>query len=286
MARACAKLLADRDRSDRVLDQIVRFIAANKLQGVMVDFENVPVSAHQGSGRLSHSRMSAAFAPHGWIIAQAAPFDDSDWPYKAYDDIVDYTVLMAYDQVDERGPPGAIAAQDWYEKTLDKRMAQLPADSTIIAIGSWAYDWAGKEPATLLSFEDAMAAARDAGARVEFDPATNNPHFGYTESNGVTHQVWLLDGATAFNQIHAADPYAPAGYALWKLGLEDPSVLPVMGRPYNAPVPDSLKRIAIDLENVDFDGQGEILQVEGGSHAGRAPPDHGQGQRRYCRRAL
>ena len=30
-------------------------------------------------------------------------------------------------------PPGAIAGQNWYENMLDKRMADLPADSTIIA---------------------------------------------------------------------------------------------------------------------------------------------------------
>src|SRR6201999_2821683 len=64
-------------------------------------------------------------------------------------------------------------------------------------------------------------------------------------------------------QIQAAVPYRPAGYALWKLGFEDPSILPLMGRPYNAPAPDSLKHIANNLEDVDFDGQGEILRVEG-----------------------
>lgn len=256
-----AKLLADPARSDRLLDQIVRFVAAHKLQGVTVDFENVPAAAHKDLESFL-TRMSAAFAPRGWIIAQAAPFDDDEWPYQAYASIVDYTMLMAYDQVDEHGPAGAIAAQDWYERILDKRMRQLSADSTIIAIGSWAYDWAGKDAATLLSFEDAMATARDTGALVQFDPATNNPHFGYTESDGTSHQVWFLDGVTAFNQIHAADPYRPAGYALWRLGTEDPSVIPAMGRRYDAPAPASLKHIAINLENVDFDGEGEVLRVE------------------------
>ena len=257
-----AKLLADGARSDQLLKQIVSFIAAHRLQGVTVDFENVPVAAHKDLGAFL-TRMSAAFAPHGWIIAQAAPFDDDEWPYKTYAGIVDYTMLMAYDQVDERGPAGPIAGQDWYEKALDKRMRELPADATIIAIGSWAYDWPGSGPATLLSFEDAMATARDSGASVQFDSATNNPHFAYTEANGTPHQVWLLDGATAFNQMHAADPYRPAGYALWKLGLEDPSILPVMGRKYGASAPDSLKHIPVNLENVDFDGEGEILRVEG-----------------------
>ncbi len=255
------KLLSDRARSDQLLDQIIQFVAVNKFQGVTIDFEDVPTGAHKDLEDFL-SRMSAAFAPHDWIIVQAVPFDDDHWPYKTYADIVDYTMLMAFDQVDEKGPPGSIAGQTWYETTLDKRMGQLPADSTIIALGSWAYDWADKNPASNSSFEDAMATARDNGATVEFDPASNNPHFRYDESDGTKHDVWFLDGVTAFNQIHAADPYRPAGYALWRLGSEDPSILPLMGRPYDAPAPESLKHIANSIESPDYDGEGEILRVE------------------------
>jgi cellulose synthase/poly-beta-1,6-N-acetylglucosamine synthase-like glycosyltransferase/peptidoglycan/xylan/chitin deacetylase (PgdA/CDA1 family) len=256
-----ARLLADPARSDALLGQITRFLAQGKFQGLTVDFENVPQSAHKDlEGFLT--RMSAAFAPHGWIIAQAAPFDDDAWPYQAYANIVDYTVLMAYDETDESGAPGAIAGQDWYEKTLDKRMRQLPADSTIVAIGSYGYDWVKGGSTQVNSFENVMTSARDNGATVQFDPATNNPHFSYDDNDG-HHNVWFLDGVTAFNQIHAADPYRPAGYALWKLGYEDPSILPLMGRRYDAGAPPSLRHIANNLEDVDFDGQGEILRVEG-----------------------
>src|SRR5690606_2521250 len=90
-----ARLLADRARSDRLLNQIVGFIAAHRLQGVTVDFENVPPGAHRDLQAFL-TRLSAAFAPHGWIIAQAAPFDDDAWPYRTYAGIVDYTMLMAY----------------------------------------------------------------------------------------------------------------------------------------------------------------------------------------------
>jgi len=105
-----AKLLADRKRSDQLLDQIVQFVAANKFQGVTIDFEEVPMGAHKDLEDFL-SRMSAAFAPHDWIIAQAAPFDDDDWPYQTYADIVDYTMLMAYDQTDENGAPGRLQAR-------------------------------------------------------------------------------------------------------------------------------------------------------------------------------
>ena len=255
-----AKLLTDRARADKLLDQIIAFVAANKLQGVTIDFEELPQGAHKDLEDFL-TRMSAAFAPHDWIIAQAVPFDDNSWPYQTYANIVDYTMLMAYDQVDDQGPPGSIAGEDWYEKTLDARMRQLPADSTIIVIGSWAYDWPANETAAPVSFEDAMGYARDNDATVQFDPASNNPHFNY-EEDGVKHQVWFLDGVTAFNQIHAADPYRPAGYALWRLGSEDTSILPLMGRAYDAPAPASLRRIPYDTENPDYDGEGEILRVE------------------------
>jgi len=221
----------------------------------------VPKGAHRDLEDFL-TRLSAAFASHDWIIAQAAPFDDDDWPYHTYADIVDYTILMAFDETDDHGAPGAVAGQDWYERVLDKRMKQLSADSTIIAIGSYGYDWVKGGTTLSYGFEGAMTTARDNGASVQFDPDTNNPHFSYEDNDG-THQVWFLDGVTAFNQIHAADPYRPAGYALWKLGYEDPSIIPLLGKPYNFPAPDSLRHIANNVENVDYDGQGEFLRVEG-----------------------
>jgi cellulose synthase/poly-beta-1,6-N-acetylglucosamine synthase-like glycosyltransferase/peptidoglycan/xylan/chitin deacetylase (PgdA/CDA1 family) len=255
-----ARLLADPARSQKLAKQIVAFLAANKLQGVTIDFENVPQSAH-GNLEAFLSRLSQLFAPHNWIIAQAAPFDDPDWPYKAYAGIVDYTMLMAYDEADDSGPPGAIAGEGWFERTLDKRMRELPADSTIIAIGSYGYDWVNGGQAGTLGFSDAMVAARDSGAKIQFDDSTDNPRFSFREANGARHDIWFLDGVTAYNEIHDADAYQPAGYAVWRLGAEDPSVFPLLGRPYNAPAPNSLHTIPI-TDDVDFDGNGEVLRVE------------------------
>jgi cellulose synthase/poly-beta-1,6-N-acetylglucosamine synthase-like glycosyltransferase/peptidoglycan/xylan/chitin deacetylase (PgdA/CDA1 family) len=254
-----AALLADPRRTETLARQIVNFLAANKLQGITIDFENVPKDVHGNLERFL-ARLSQLFAPHNWIIVQAAPFDDEDWPYKAYSQIVDYTMLMAYDEADDSSPPGPIAGQGWYERTLDRRMRELPADSTIVAIGSYGYDWINGGQANGVGFADAMVAARDSSAKIQFD-ASNNPHFSYEEADGTKHDLWFLDGVTAFNEIHAADLYQPAGYALWRLGAEDPSMLPLLGRPYNAPAPNNLHAIPT-TDDVDFDGNGEILRVE------------------------
>ncbi|MDE2499989.1 MAG: glycosyltransferase [Alphaproteobacteria bacterium] len=253
-------LLADPARRTALEDGIVSFLAKEKLQGVIIDFEEVPPTAYDDLGTFL-SELSADFVPHGWVIVQAAPYDDNKWPYATFAKSIDYTMLMAYDQHDEFDQPGAIAGEPWFESTLDTRMKVLSPNRTIIAIGSYAYDWHGGDSADDLSFQDAAIAARDSDARVDFDPATNNPHFSYIENNNVKHDVWFLDGVTAYNQIHAADIYQPAGYALWRLGSEDPSVWSVMGRPYGAGAPAALDKIPTN-EDVDFEGEGEILRVE------------------------
>ena len=259
-------LLADPARRATLEKGIVSFLAQNKLQGIVVDFEAVPQGAYKNLG-VFLSELSSLFAPHGWIVVQAAPYANDNWPYATFAKFVDYTMLMAYDEHDESDAPGAIAGEPWFEMTLDKRMKELSPNRTIIAIGNYAYDWYDKDAADDLSFQDAAVAARDSEARVDFDPNTNNPHFSYIENDTVKHEVWFLDGVTAYNQIHAADVYQPAGYALWRLGSEDPSVWSVFGRPYGAIAPATLNEIPTN-QDVDFEGNGEILRVEANPTSG------------------
>jgi cellulose synthase/poly-beta-1,6-N-acetylglucosamine synthase-like glycosyltransferase/peptidoglycan/xylan/chitin deacetylase (PgdA/CDA1 family)/spore germination protein YaaH len=254
-----AALLADVKRRVALEKNIEAFLATHKLQGVVVDFEEVPNGA-DGDLATFLRELEAQLAPQGRLVAVASPFDDETWPYATFGKIVDYTLLMAYDEHDQSDEPGSIAGQSWYESTLDRRMKVLAPDRTIIAIGSYAYDWNGG-PADALSFEDAMVAAEDSKSTIDFDDATNNPHFSYMEDGTIRHDIWFLDGATAFNEIHAADVYQPAGYALWRLGTEDPSVWTVLGRPYGTPAPQGLRDIPIS-DDIDFEGQGEILRVD------------------------
>ncbi len=255
-----ARLLADAPRRNALLNQIVAFMSAHRFPGLAVDFEEVPVSAHNDL-KTFLSEMSAAFAPHGWIIIQTVPFDDDTWPYEDYADIVDYTLLMAYDEHDDADVAGSIAGQAWFERNLAERMRVLDPQSTIIGIGNYGYDWHGQKYADSLNFQDAVLAARDSDADIDFDDATGNAHFSYMENDKSKHDVWFLDAVTAFNQIHAADTFRPAGYAIWRLGSEDPSLWPIMGRAYGAPAPDSLRDIPTS-QDVDFEGSGEILRVE------------------------
>jgi len=254
-----AELLADPLRRHILLGGIVHYLAANRFQGAVVDFESLPQGTYPDLQAFL-GEMKTAFAPHGWLIVLASPFDDDTWPYAAYANLVNYTLLMAYDEHDDTGPPGSIAGEAWFEQNLDKRMAVLAPARTIIGIGNYGYDWS-QGPTQAMTFQDAVIAARDSQAHITFDDQANNPHFSYLEDDNSKHQVWFLDGVTAYDQIHAADSYQPAGYALWKLGSEDPSTWTVLGRRYGTPAPGGLRNIPTS-QDVDFEGEGEILQVE------------------------
>jgi hypothetical protein len=76
-------------------------------QGLVIDFEEVPKDAH-GNMLAFLRELRTTLAPHGWLVAIAAPFDDPDWTYRSYAAATDYEILMAYDEPFEEGSPGPI----------------------------------------------------------------------------------------------------------------------------------------------------------------------------------
>ena len=254
-----ARLLANPAARTAHIDDIVAFLQSNKFQGLTIDFEEVPPKSQEDL-RDFLSELSSALTAHGMAMVLAVPFDDDSWPYATYGQIADYMLLMGYDQHWDQSAPGSIAGQDWFETILDKRMQELDPDRTIVAIGGYGYDWIKGHQTQELTFEEAVLSAKDSEAEIQFDPKTANPHFSFIEDDGNRHDVWFLDGITAFNEIEAGDAYRLAGYALWRVGSEDPSVWSVLGQPYGAPPPDGLREIGTS-QDTDFEGQGEILHV-------------------------
>jgi peptidoglycan-N-acetylglucosamine deacetylase len=261
-----ARLMADPARRKERLDAIVAFIESNNLQGIVIDFEQIPDAAHRDTLAFL-GEVRAVFKPRGWLTVVAAPFDDSHWNYKAYAKTCDFLMLMGYDEHWSAGEPGPVSSQSWFSTRLATRMRDLDPAHTIVAIGNYGYDWTeGEANAEDITFQEVMLTARDAKATIEFDPDTLNPRYSYGDG-GKTHRVWFLDAATAYNHLRAADRYRPAGYALWRLGAEDPSIWSVFPRSYNAPPPSSLETIT-PTNDVNFIGQGELLQIAAEPAAG------------------
>jgi cellulose synthase/poly-beta-1,6-N-acetylglucosamine synthase-like glycosyltransferase/peptidoglycan/xylan/chitin deacetylase (PgdA/CDA1 family)/spore germination protein YaaH len=264
-----ARAVVSEESRQRLIETLVQFVEQNKFAGLCVDFEEVTRET-QPNLLLFMQELHAAFQPHGWSVLQTVPFSDADWNYRDYAAASDYLMLMAYDEHWSTGPEiGAVASQNWYEQNLASRMRDLDPAKTIVALGSYGYEWVdGENHGKEVSFQEAVIASRDSEADITFDPATRNPFFKFDEEDESHHTIWFLDAVTAFNQMRAASGYHCAGFALWRLGSEDPSIWSVFGTNQENPSAEALRRIAYGYE-VDFEGTGELLRVQASPHDGQ-----------------
>lgn len=262
-----ARMVADENHRRQLIDALLNFVQSNNFGGVCIDLEEPPPSA-QANLLTFMQELHTAFVANKLIVTQAVPFADAEWNYKAYNAATDYSILMAYDQHWAGKEAGPVAAQSWFEETLIKRMAELDPAKTIIAIGSYGYDWSDAETeGKTVTFQEALITARESDATPAFDPTSKNLTFEYDEEDGSHHTVWFLDAVTAYNQMRAASGYKPAGFAVWRLGSEDPSIWSVLGIS-QPPGPDSLRDIEYGYQ-VDFEGNGELLDVMSRPQSGK-----------------
>ncbi len=254
-----------------LLRSLLDLLSRQGFGGVVVDFEEVDAESQPALLRFL-AEMHAAFALHGWQLGEAVPFDDDDWAYPAHAAVTDYLFLMAYDQHSAESPPGPVAAQGWFERLLEARLQQLDPAHVMVCLGGYGYDWTLgppnlKKTAQVVSFQESLRVAHDSEAPVRFDPDSKNPTVSYQDEDGARHQVWFLDAVTAYNEMQAASGRV-AGFALWRLGGEDPSLWQVFGAADKAPPKEGAQEITFPYD-VEFDGTGELLQVGAEPRPGR-----------------
>lgn len=258
-------LLADPAARAKLIANLVTLAAQRGYGGYVFDFEALsPKGLNAYPKFLDEARKALDGA--GREVWVTAPFDEEGWPLKRLEQSSDTLVLMAYDQHYALGDPGPNAGQDWYESELEKRFTkQLDPAHTVLALGAYGYDWTLKPDGTRSSgapatFHEAMRNAQDAGAKIRMDDDALNPTYTYTDDNGDNHVVWFLDAVTLFNQVKVSDPWKPRGYGLWRMGMEDPGVWSLLGKPYGQSSTGGLTTLA-NGQGVDFDGGGEVLRV-------------------------
>jgi len=244
----------------RAIRAIVDSVRVDSLDGVTVDFEELPAEMHPLLLGFLRDLSRALKVDHK-ILTQAVPGDDPSWPVREYAKIDDRIFLMLYDEHDPSDDPGPIASQQWFEQNLRRVLAEVPARQIIVGIGQYGYQWSDtSDNAIELTFEDVMQLARDHTALPMMDRESLNPTFSWDDPDSTSNIVWYLDGPTAWNEIKLAQRLGVAGIGIWRLGAEDPSIWNVLGRSGlgASPAPMDTMRAAYD---VNFIGSGEILRM-------------------------
>jgi cellulose synthase/poly-beta-1,6-N-acetylglucosamine synthase-like glycosyltransferase/peptidoglycan/xylan/chitin deacetylase (PgdA/CDA1 family)/spore germination protein YaaH len=253
-----AALLKDGRARTQLLDTLEAYLVRNHAGGVFFDFEELPPSA-QRDYRSFLNEAHQRFAPHGWVIAIAAPVGDADWNLPAYAKVVDKLFLMAYDEHETSGPAGPIASQRWFAQQVAAAARGVPRTKLVVAFGNYAYDWHDKGGDSL-AVEEAWQEAADSGTLPAWDPGSGNSSFAYEDGDS-RHVVWLLDAASAYNQLAFLHRAGIDDVALWRLGSEDPGLWSIFGRDHRTlPAPSAIDAMPAGT-NVDIEGAGEILKI-------------------------
>lgn len=257
-------------------------LIARNYQGVNVDLEMVGATDRDNMTHLMRE-VYAVLHQAGLLVCQDVPAlqigNEADYPFDLAElaKCNDFIVFMAYDEHEESSAAGPIASTRWFERQWRQALECVPSDKLVLAIGNYAYDWTtDRRPARDLTYQAALtqAAEHHEGEApqqvIAMDPRALNPRYDYDDDDGKAHQVWMLNAVTAFNEWNSVRRDNPRGLALWYLGSEDPSIWTFLDRAKLGEPPDwrPLETVVFPYE-IDYEGEGEILQVLSRSRNGQ-----------------
>ncbi len=264
------KLLASPKRQQLLAGRVRDWVKAQGFQGVNLDFENL---APEDYARLPQFVALLTRTMHAAQLGVSVDLEPirGRVPFHALGRAADFAILMTYPEHGGASGPGPLSSVGWYYQLLEDVVRQVPADKLVLGLGNYAQDWAEtpapSAPANI-SYQAALIAARDYAAdsvperAIDFDSTALEPTFNYNGPDGYRHEVWILDGVTAYNQWLVADRMHLRGAALWVLGSEDPAVWAFLGKSTLRRPPSALALQRVSFPDVvEFTGNGEILSV-------------------------
>ncbi len=269
------RIFSDSSLENNLVQQIADTLSYYGLNGINVDFEELIEPTNEALN-VFQEKLYNKLHRNGMTVTMDVIPKDNDYDYKKLSDFNDYVVLMAYDEHNNSTGPGPISGQKWLEDAVSWTAARMDHSKIILGLGAFGYNWANGKYNDGYSYNDAINKAKALNAKIIYDNDSYNLHYNYTseeddDSGNVertSHEVWFTDAATAFNTLRFSDEFPVAGTALWRLGSEDQRIWKFYNRnlsnyslaknPFDF---DSLKTIPVLLNNVSFEGEGEVLDI-------------------------
>jgi hypothetical protein len=221
--------LVDSGVRRKAVDNIYRLLVDNDYDGVNIDFEGMEPYTRTGVTAFMEE-LWAKLKPAGLLVTMAVPAkwsaDDSTndfaacFDYAALGRVVDYLVIMTYDQHAAWSGPGPVADINWVRDTVEYTLTVVPPAKVLLGLGGYGYDWSGGR---CIEVEAATTPAEAAqrGATIEWDATAKVPYYVYYSAGGVRHEVWYENSYSVDHKIALANEYGLGGVALWVLGQED-----------------------------------------------------------------
>ena len=214
-------------------NQLVTYALKAGLDGINVDFESL--SEDVGIHFLQFLReLSIQCLENNLVLSVDNPVPEdftSHYDRAEQGKVVDYVIIMGYDEHYVGSDAGSVASLPWVEQGVKDTLAEVPAKRTILAIPFYTRLWKTTDGGALTSeaigMDQAQQAISDNGAETYWDKTTSQ-NYGTYEGDGATYQIWLEDSKSIAEKVKLIPKYKLAGVAEWKLGFENSGIWSVI----------------------------------------------------------
>src|SRR5213595_2492011 len=255
------------ERQDRFIQNVLAVLRNARASGVVIDWQQID-PAYRTDLASFIDKFADALHDDGrelWLCVQ--PGQELDYiDFDKLSDNVDRFVAMLFDETSDTDPPGPLASRPWFEGWLHVLLEDTDAKQWIIALGSYGYDWMiGGKKADLITFPEVMSRANDAEVEsAEVKGPSYSPYF-YFQDEDKEHAVWFLDAVTFLNELREVRDQKAGGFALYRLGSEDPSIWDALSVPRGFKIDNQTRESLEVLKGTDTItdvGDGEIVTVD------------------------
>ena len=214
-------------------NQLVTYALKAGLDGINVDFESL--SEDVGIHFLQFLReLSIQCHENNLVLSVDNPVPEdftSHYDRAEQGKVVDYVIIMGYDEHYVGSDAGSVASLPWVEQGVKDTLAEVPAKRTILAIPFYTRLWKTTDGGALTSeaigMDQAQQVISDNGAETYWDKTTSQ-NYGTYEGDGATYQIWLEDSKSIAEKVKLIPKYKLAGVAEWKLGFENSGIWSVI----------------------------------------------------------
>lgn len=224
--------LSNRSARQNLISQLIQAAVNVGMDGINVDFESL--SEEVGVHFLQFLReLSIECHKYGLVLSVDNPVPQdftSHYDRAEQGKVVDYVIIMGYDEHYVGSEAGSVASLPWVEQGITDTLTEVPAERVINAMPFYTRLWktnGGLVSSEALGMDQAQQIIAENAVETYWDKTTSQ-NYGTYDIENTTYQIWLEDAQSIAEKVKLASKYGLAGVAAWKLGIENSSIWQVI----------------------------------------------------------
>ena len=215
-----------------IISQLIQAAQDVGMDGINVDFESL--SEDVGTHFLEFLReLSIECHKNNLVLSVDNPVPEdftSHYDRAEQGRVVDYVIIMGYDEHYVGSEAGSVASLPWVEQGIQDTLDEVPAKRVINAIPFYTRLWrttGGNVTSEAIGMDQAQQTIADNNVETYWDKTTSQ-NYGKYDIDNSTYQIWLEDAQSVTEKVKLVSKYDLAGVSAWKLGFENNGIWQVI----------------------------------------------------------